>query len=179
MTNPSFRSAGSALMIEDNPGRKIQTKTKSYALVALGLKIYCPAQPKMSIYLTDFFAIYMEFLEFPQILWEAKRSTIILTDVKSVTVFFRIQTILPSLWNAYDNVQELDCKIVHITSSINTAAELLSRLEIRVTEKMRLKIQRRHTDNTHRGENLPRISHTKKNSPSHKQMVKVRPRACS
>ena len=34
MTDDSFRSAGYALMIEDNPDQKIQSKRKTYAPVA-------------------------------------------------------------------------------------------------------------------------------------------------
>ena len=38
MTEASFRSAGYALMIEDNPDQKIQSKRKTYATVAIGSK---------------------------------------------------------------------------------------------------------------------------------------------
>ena len=37
MTDASFRSAGYALMIEDNPDQKTQSKRKTYAPVAFGL----------------------------------------------------------------------------------------------------------------------------------------------
>ena len=50
MTDASFRSAGYALMIEDNPDQKIQSKRKTYAPVAVGSKIFSPAQLKMSIH---------------------------------------------------------------------------------------------------------------------------------
>ena len=36
MTDASFRSAGYALMIEDNPDQKIQSKRKTFAIVAFG-----------------------------------------------------------------------------------------------------------------------------------------------
>ena len=48
MTDPSFRSAGCAHMIEDNPNQKIQSKQKTYAPVAFGSKIFFPAQLKFS-----------------------------------------------------------------------------------------------------------------------------------
>ena len=48
MTDASFRSAGYALMIEDNPDQKIQSKGKTYAPVAFGSKFFSPAQLKMS-----------------------------------------------------------------------------------------------------------------------------------
>ena len=68
MTDASFRSAGYALMIENNPDQKIQSKRKTYAPVALGSKIFSPAQRKMSIYSKEFLAIYMAFLEFAHVL---------------------------------------------------------------------------------------------------------------
>ena len=40
MTDASFRSAGYALMIEDNPDQKIQSKRKTYAPVAFGSKFF-------------------------------------------------------------------------------------------------------------------------------------------
>ena len=49
LTDASFRSAGYALMIEDNPDQKIQSKRKTYAPVAFGSKVFSPAQLKMSI----------------------------------------------------------------------------------------------------------------------------------
>ena len=96
MTDASFRSAGYALMIEDNPNQKIQSKRKTYAPVAFGSKIFSPAQLKMSIYSKEFSAFYMAFLEFAHILWEAAKPTIVLTDNKSVTRFFQTKAIPPS-----------------------------------------------------------------------------------
>ena len=49
MTDASFRSAGYALMIEDNPDQKIQSKRKTYAPVAFGSKIFSPVEFRMSI----------------------------------------------------------------------------------------------------------------------------------
>ena len=42
MTDASFRSAGYALMIEDNPDRKTQSKRKTNAPVAFGSKVFSP-----------------------------------------------------------------------------------------------------------------------------------------
>ena len=141
MTDASFRSAGYALMIEDNPDQKIQSKRNTYAPVASGSKIFSPAQLKMPIYLKEFLAIYMAFLEFAHILWEATKPTIVLTDNKSVTRFFQTKAIPPALWNACDYVLQFNFKIAHIAGSVNTAADFLSRLEPKVTEKIRLKIR--------------------------------------
>ena len=49
MTDASFKSAGYALMIEDNPDQKIQSKRKTFARFAFGSKMFSPAQLKMSI----------------------------------------------------------------------------------------------------------------------------------
>ena len=95
----------------------------------------------MSIYSKEFRAIYMAFLEFAHILWEATKPTIVLTDNKSVTRFFQTKAIPPALWNACDYVLQFNFKIAHIAGSVNTAADFLSRLELKVTEKIRLKIR--------------------------------------
>ena len=141
MTDASFRSAGYALMIEDNPDQKIQSKRKTYAPVAFGSKIFSPAQLKMSIYSKEFLAIYMAFLEFAHILWEPTKPTIVLTDNKSVTRFFQTKAIPPALWNACDYVLQFNFKIAHIAGTVNTAADFLSRHDLKVTEKIRLKIR--------------------------------------
>ena len=141
MTDASFRSAGYALMIEDNPDQKIQSKRKTYAPVAFGSKIFSPAQLKMSLYSKEFLAIYMAILEFAHILWEATKPTIVLTGNMSVTRFFQTKANPSALWNACDCVLQFNFKIAHIAGSVNTAADFLSRLELKVTEKIRLKIR--------------------------------------
>ena len=141
MTDASYRSAGYALMIEDNPDQKIQSKTKTYAPVAFGSKKFSPAKLKMSIYSKEFLAIYMAFLEFAHILRGTTKPTIVLTDNKSVTLFFQTKAIPPSLWNACDYVLQFNFKIAHIAGSVNIAADLLSWLELKVTERIRLKIR--------------------------------------
>ena len=122
-------------MIENNPDQK----GKTYAPVAFGSKVSSPAQLKMSIYSKEFLAIHMAFLEFAHILWETSKPTIVLTDNKSVTRFFQTKAIPPSLWNACDYVLQFNFKIAHIAGSVNTAAEFLSSLELKVTEKILLK----------------------------------------
>ena len=83
----------------------------------------------------------MAFLEFAHILWEATKPTIVLTDNKSVTRFFQTKAIPPALWNACDYVLQFNFKIAHIAGSVNTAADFLSRLELKVTGKICLKIR--------------------------------------
>ena len=83
----------------------------------------------------------MAILEFAHILWEATQPTIVLTDNKSVTRFLQTKAIPPALWNACDYVLQFNFKIAHIAVSVNTAADFLSRFELEVTEKIRLKIR--------------------------------------
>ena len=82
----------------------------------------------------------MTFLEFAHILWEAIKPTIVLTDNKSVTRFFQTKAIPLALWNASDYVLQFNFKIAHIAGSVNTTAEFLSGLELKVKEKIDLKI---------------------------------------
>ena len=140
MTDASFRRAGYALMIADHSDQKIQLKRKTYAPVVLSSKIFSSAQAKTSTYSKEFFAMYRAFLQFSLILWEATKPTTVLTDNKSVTRFFKTWAIPPGLWNACDFVLQFSFKKAYIAGSVNTAADFLSRLELKVTEKMRLKV---------------------------------------
>ena len=83
----------------------------------------------------------MAFHEIAHILWETSKLTIVLTDNKSVTRFFQTKANPPSLWNACDYVLHFNFKIAHIAGSVNRAADFLSRLELKVTEKIHLKIR--------------------------------------
>ena len=83
----------------------------------------------------------MALLKFARILWKATKPTIVLTDSKSVTRFFQTKAILPALWNACDYELQVNFKIAPIAGSDNTAFDFLSRLELKVTEKIRLKIR--------------------------------------
>ena len=64
-----------------------------------------------------------------------------MTDNKSVTRFFQTKAIPPALRNACDYLLQFNFKIAHFAGSVNTAADFLSRLELKVTEKIRLKIR--------------------------------------
>ena len=71
----------------------------------------------------------------------SKKPTIVVTDNKSVNHVFQTKAIPPALWNACDYVLQFNFKTAHIAGSVNTAADFLSRLELKVTEKIRLKIR--------------------------------------
>ena len=62
-------------------------------------------------------------------------------DKKSVTRFFQTEAIPPSLWNACDCVLQFNFIKAHFAGSVNTAADFFSRLELKVTEKVHLKIR--------------------------------------
>ena len=83
----------------------------------------------------------MTCFEFVHILWEASKPTIVLADDKSVNHFFQTKAIPPSLWDACDYVLHFNFKVSHIAGSFNIAADVLSRLELKVTEKIRQKIR--------------------------------------
>ena len=126
------------MTVEDNPDQKIQSNRKTYAPVAFGSKTFSPAQLKMSKNSKDFLAIYMAFLEYAHILWEATKPTIVLTDNKSVTRFFKTKAIPPAIWNACDYVLQFNFKKAHFARSVDTATDFLSRLKLKVTEKIHL-----------------------------------------
>ena len=65
----------------------------------------------------------MAFFEFAQILWEATKPTIVLTDKTSVRRVFQAKAIPPALWNKCDYVLQFNFKIAHIAGSVNTAAD--------------------------------------------------------
>ena len=81
----------------------------------------------------------MAFLECAQILQEALKPTIVLKDNKSVTHFLQTKAIPPSLWNACNYVQQFNFRIAQMAGLFSTAADFFSRLELKVTEKIRLK----------------------------------------
>ena len=83
----------------------------------------------------------MAFFDFAHILWETTKPTIVLTDNKCVTRFFQTKAVPPSLWNACDYMLQFNFKIAHIAGSVNTAAYFFSRLELRATERIYLKIR--------------------------------------
>ena len=80
----------------------------------------------------------MAFLECAHVLWETTNLTIVLTDNKSITRFFQTKAIPPALWSASNYMWQFSSKIADILGLVNTAADFLSRLELRNTEKTRL-----------------------------------------
>ena len=64
-----------------------------------------------------------------------------MSDNKSVTRFFQTKATPTALWNACEHVLQFNFKKAHIAGSVNTAADFLSKFELKNTEKIRLKIR--------------------------------------
>ena len=138
MTDASFTAAGYAIMIEDDPNQKLQSRRKTYAPIAFGSKTFNPTQIKMSIYANEFLAIYFAFSEFGHLMWVSVFPVIVFTDNRSVTRFFQTKIIPPPLWNACDYVLQYNFVIAHVAGAMNTAAGFLSRAEVNPTEKLEM-----------------------------------------
>ena len=137
MTDASFRSEVYAVMIEDNPDQIIQWKRKPYAPVAFGPKNLSPAQLKLSICSQKFLANYMAFLEFV-----GSNKTNTRSDRQQIRhTFFPDKSYSTVLWNACDYKLQFNSKKGHIAGSVHTTADFLCRLQLKVTEKIRLNIR--------------------------------------
>ena len=141
MSDASFTAAGYAIMIEDDPNQKLQSKRKTYAPIAFGSKTFNPTQTKMSIYAKEFLSIYFAFVEFGHLMWGSTFPVIVVTDNRSVTRFFQAKMIPPALWNACNYVLQYNFVIGHVAGSRNTAADFLSRTEVDPTEKLEMTIR--------------------------------------
>ena len=128
-------------MIEENADEKLTSVKKTYAPVAFGSKTFSPSQIKMSIYDKEFLAICFSFMEYSHILWVSTKPVIVMTDHKSVTRFFQTKIIPPALWNACDFVLQFNFTYAHVPGRMNTAADVLSRLDLDPKEKVQLLIR--------------------------------------
>ena len=138
----SFRTAGYVLTMDDNPHQKIQTKRKTYSCLAFGSNIFSPVQLKTSFYSTIFLTIYMSFLEFAHILWQATRPTVVRTEKRSVKLFFQTRAIPSVVWKHMWLCVPNSIQNSTVSGSVNTTADFLSRLELKITEKTHLRIRK-------------------------------------
>ena len=107
MTDASFTAASYAIMIEDDPNLKFQSRRKTYIPIAFGSKTFNPMQIKMSIYAKEFWEIYFAyfaFSEFGHRMWRSVFPVIVLANNRSVTRFFQTKIITPPLSNACEYV---------------------------------------------------------------------------
>ena len=91
VSDASFTAAGYAIMIQDDPNQKLQSKRKTNAPIAFDSKIFNPTQTKMSIYAKEILSIYFAFVEFGHLMWGSTFPVIVFTDNGSVTRFFSKQ----------------------------------------------------------------------------------------
>ena len=136
MTDVSFRSAGHAQRIEDNPDQKIQPKRKTFAPIAFCSKIFSPAQHKMSSYSKKLLAIYMAFLEPVHILWEAARPTMVLRTKDPSHDSSR-----PKPFHHLCVTHVIMCCSSTLKKAHITGSDVFARLELKLTENIRLNIR--------------------------------------
>ena len=141
MSDASFTAAGYAIMIEDDPQQKLQSKRKTYAPIAFGSKTFNPTRLKLSIYANVFLAIFFAFSEFGHLLWGSTFPVIVFTDNRAVTRFFQTKIIPPALWNACDYVLQYNFVKAYVAGAMNTAVDFLSRTEINATEKPEMNLR--------------------------------------
>ena len=97
----------------------------------------------------------MAFVEFAHLLWEAAKPRNGLTDSEPVTLFFQTKVIPPTLWTTCGYMLQFTFKIARLAGSMNTAAEILSRIErSKITENNRLKIREDTKNNTRRSDTV-------------------------
>ena len=140
MTDASFISDGYALMIDNNPDQMLQSK-KTYAPWRLAQNFsplrnskfpYTEKNFLQSIWHFSSLHIFFGKQQNQQLFWQTKNRS---------HVFFRTKASPPALCNACDYVLQFKFKIAHIAGSVNTAADFLSRLELKVIKQIRLKIR--------------------------------------
>ena len=127
-------------MIQDNRDQKIQSKRKTYTPVTFGSKIFSPRNSRCLYTQKSLWPFTWHFSSLHAFCGKQK-PTIVLTDNKSVTRCFQTKAIPPALWKACDYVLQFNFKTAHNVGLVNTAAEFHSRLELKATEKIRVKIR--------------------------------------
>ena len=83
----------------------------------------------------------MAILEVAHILWKTIKPTIVPTDNKSFKRFFQTKASPTSLWNACQYLLQFNYEIAYFAGSANTPADFLSTLELKLKEKIGLKIR--------------------------------------
>ena len=88
LCDASYYSDGFVLMIEDYLVEKDGRKKQAYEPVSFGSQLFLTSQLKMSTYCKEYLALYFALEHFSHFIWGAEKPTIILTDNKSLQVFF-------------------------------------------------------------------------------------------
>ena len=82
-----------------NTEKTLNSEMKNFTPVAFVSKKFSPTQPKITIYVKSFWRSYTK-----AILGETTLPTLIMTDNRPVTRFFRTKLIPPRLWDVSDYV---------------------------------------------------------------------------
>ena len=136
----SYHLSGFILMIEDYVANNKGENVKSYAPVSFESKVSNTAQFKMPIYCKEFLSLYFALETISRFIWGSEKPVLILTDNKSLTIFFQAKTIPPSLWNYIDRVTAFNIVVTHIPGKPNAAAGFLYRLQSNPNETLQLKL---------------------------------------
>ena len=130
-------------MIEDNPDENIQSKRKTFAPVAFASRTFSSAQLKMSTYSKIFLGnLYGTSRVCTLSVGSNKaNNSSDRQHINPLHVFFQMKAIPPARWNACDYVLQFNFKIPHIAGSVKTAADFVSRPELKVKGKIGLDIR--------------------------------------
>ena len=140
LCDASYHSSGFVLMIEDYAKNHKGETVKFYAPVSFGSKVFNTAQLKMSIYCKEFLSLYFARETFSGFIWGSEKPVLILTDNNSLTKFFQVKAISPSLWNYVDLFTAFSIVVKHFPGKTNAAADFLSRLQSNPNETNELKL---------------------------------------
>ena len=127
-------------MVEDYVKTENKGRTKTYAPVFFGSRLFAEPQLKFSVYYKEFLALYFASDHFAHFIWGASKPVIVLTDNKSLTQFFQSKSIPPSVWNFLDRVLAFNIVIAHIPGKVNHAANFLSRMQTDPNASVSLKL---------------------------------------
>ena len=127
-------------MVEEYVKNEKNEEIKTYAPVSFGSRLFNTAQLKFSIYYKEFLALYFALDHFSHYIWGSVKPVIVLTDNRSLTQFFQVKTIPPSVWNFLDRVLSFNIIIAHIPGTANYAADFLSRMQTDPSASLSLKL---------------------------------------
>ena len=126
-------------MIGDNADLKIQLERKRYATVAFGWKIFSPRNSRFLYTQNLFWRFTRHFSVCTSFVGGNKSNNFHRQQIRRT--FFPNEGNSANRWYACDYLLQFNFNKTHIGGSVNTAVGFLSRLELKVTEKKRLKIR--------------------------------------